>query len=395
MTIRDIFSMADATKIKEYFCPVPILEMNDDRAYNICQGLQYYSINKITDLTTVEGENLTNEQALVVWRHFEPPMADVYEALGIDSHDEKAYEKIQSYLNQKVKLRKKEDIDAAAIRLIKQMHGMKHCRYDYIDRIRQTTDHQKLRGWLQEVENAIKTVIGDDPLHFYTSYPSETDIDNVHDLLGTRRLLLDRMFTYSDEEVAAFEHVNELLINLSKQMYHRTADLYRSILRNGVDTGFDDDYEVEGTLNTGVEYDKEEGDYDTVLHLTNDDYYGSDFSYMLYVLTENGQASHSCLDNIEECGVFHHTDNTPDMTDKELDCDWTFLNDGDSWIEWHRHPKFDHICVCHALHSLFDHHEYSLADIIRINSFWVEAKITCQRITDQKGRRFKEIREDE
>lgn len=34
------------------------------------------------------------------------------------------------------------------------------------------------------------------------------------------------MFTYSDEEVKAFEPVNELLANLSRQMCHRTVDLY-------------------------------------------------------------------------------------------------------------------------------------------------------------------------
>jgi len=131
-----------------------------------------------------------------------------------------------------------------------------------------------------------------------------------------------------------------------------------------------------------------------VLHLADDDYYGSDFSYMLYLLRENDEKDRYCLDNIEECGIYHREDNTPDMTDEELDCDWTFLNDGDSWIEWHRHPRLNHICVCHALHSLFDHHHYSLADILRINSYWVEAKIVYQRISDQRGRRFKEIREE-
>lgn len=395
MTICEIFSKAEIKVVSDFFSSVPILELKDERAYNICQGLKFYSENIITDATTDKGKKLTEKQAQVVWRHFEPPMADIYEALGIDNDDENAYEKIQGYLNQDITLKDKEDVNTAAIRLIEKMHGMKHCRYEYIDRIRQTTDHQKLRGWLQEVEDAIKAIVGDDPLHFYISYPAEADVEKIHDLLSTRRFLLDRMFTYSDEEVTAFERVNELLVKLSKQMYHRTAELYRTILRSGVDKEFDDDYEVEGTLNTGVEYDKEEGDYDTVLHFDNDDYYGSDFSYMLYVLTENDLASYSCLDYIEECSVCHYADNTPDMTDEELDCDWTFLNDGDSWIEWHRHPKFDHICVCYALHSMFDHHEYSLADIIHVNSFVVDCKIVCQRITDQNGRRFKEIRGDD
>lgn len=125
------------------------------------------------------------------------------------------------------------------------------------------------------------------------------------------------MFTYSDEEVKAFEHINELFVGLSKQMYSRTANLYRAILRNGVDKDFDDDYEVEGTLKRGVEYDKEEGDYDTVLHLDNDDYYGSDF----YVLSENDETCYTSLDYIDECGIFHHTGNASDMTDKKLDCE--------------------------------------------------------------------------
>lgn len=264
----------------------------------------------------------------------------------------------------------------------------------YIDRIRSTTDHVTLHRWLQEVESAIKAIVGDDPMRFYLSYMTKTDIDKVHDFLSTRRLLLDQMFTYSDEEVKRFEEVNELLIGLSKQMYHRTADLYRTILRSGMDKNFDDDYEVEGTLNTGVEYDPEDGDFGTVLHFDTDGYYGSDFAYMLYVLAENDEKSHFCLDNIEECGIHHNEANTPDMTDKEFDCCWEFLNDGTSWIEWHRHPRLNHICVCHALHSMFDHHQYALADIIRVNSFWVNAKLTCQRITDQKGRRYNEIREE-
>lgn len=263
----------------------------------------------------------------------------------------------------------------------------------FIDTVHETTDHEALRGWLQEVETVIKGIVGDNPLRYYVGYVAEGDIDKINDLLGTRRLLLDRMFTYTDEEVRSFERVNELLANLSKQMYHRTANLYRTILRCGVEADFDDDYEVEGTLNTGVEYDPEEGDYDTVLHLADDDYYGSDFSYMLYVLHENDKKCRSCLTNIEECCICHRDENTPDMTDKDLNCDWEFLNDGDSWIEWQRHSRFDHICVCHALHSMFDHHDYSLADIIRVNSFWVDCKIDCQRITDQRGRRYNEIRE--
>lgn len=394
MTIREIFSKADAKAVNDFFCDVPIKELKDERAFSICQGLQY-AAQPNGEAATENGEKLSKQQSMIITQHFEALLQMVYEALEINSDDDKAKEKLNAYLDQEVEIREGKSITDAAIRLMWEMPGMKHFQYKYIDRIRETTDHATLRRWLQETESAIKAIVGDDPMRYYMDYPKEADIDKIHDYLSTRRMLLDRMFTYNDEEVKRFEQVNELLVDLSKQMYHRTANLYRTILRSGVDKDFDDDYEVEGTLNTGVEYDKEEGDYDTVLHLDNDNYYGSDFSYMLYVLTENDEKNRYSLDNIEECGVYHHEGNAPDMSDKELNCDWTFLNDGQSWIEWQQHPKFDHICVCYALHSMFDHHLYALADIIRVNSFWVEAKIKCQRITDQRGRRYNEIREND
>lgn len=266
--------------------------------------------------------------------------------------------------------------------------------YKYSDHIRETADHDTQRRWLQETENAIKSIAGDDPLRFYIDYVRKADLDEINKLLRERQTLLDRMFTCSDDEVKRFGQVNDLLVDLSRQMFHRTADLYRTILRHGVDKDFDDDYEVEGNLTAGVEYDKEEGDYDTVLQFDNDDYYGSDFAYMLYVLRMNNEKRRGCLSGIEDCILHHNDRNTPDMTDAELGCDWTFLNDGQSWIEWQRHPKFDHICVCYALHSMFDHHKYSLADIIRVNSFSVDCKIVAQHITDQQGRRYKEIEKD-
>lgn len=398
MTIREIFIHADARVVNNFFCGVPIKELRDERVLSVCQGLQYFaehgSETKTVE-TTDNGERLSDMQLQVITKHFEALLLMVYEALGIDSDDKSAEERLNAYLNQDVEMKVGKNVNDTAIRLIWEMPGTKDFHYKYIDRIRETTDHSTLHRWLQETEGAIKAIVGENPLHFYMDYPQESDLEKVHDYLGIRRMLLDRMFTYSDEEVKRFEKVNDLLVDLSKQMYHRTANLYRTILTSRVDKDFDDDYEVEGTLNTGVEYDPEEGVYDTVLHLDNDDYYGSDFPYMLYVLCENDYENHHSISYIENCIISHSEGNTLDMTDEELGCDWTFLNDGESWIEWHRHPKLNHICVCYSLHSMFDHHQYSLADIIRVNNFRVDCKIVCQHITDQKGRRFKEIRGDE
>lgn len=188
------------------------------------------------------------------------------------------------------------------------------------DTICKTTNHETLYGWLQVVESAIKMIAGEDPSRFYSHYPRKEAVEEIHELLETRKMLLDKMFAYTDEEVEAFERVNGLLNILRKQMYQRTADLYRAMLRYGVCPDFDDDYNVEGTLNSSIDF-FPEGEYDGVLHLSNDSYYGSDFGDMLYVLRENEAAHKGSMTNIEECSVWHRKTNTPEMTDEELHCD--------------------------------------------------------------------------
>ncbi|MCC8038286.1 MAG: hypothetical protein LIP02_09180 [Bacteroidales bacterium] len=255
--------------------------------------------------------------------------------------------------------------------------------------IRSATVTETLRQCVREVESAIFDIVGPNPMSFYSDYPSKEHVEKIDELLSTRRILLDRMFRYTDEEVQALERVNELLKTLRRQMYERTTSLYRTVLCNP-DADFDDDYNVEGTLNSGVEYDPEDGDFGTVIHYDSDHYYGSAFSPMLYILRENDEACRGCMSKIDECSIGHRSTHTPDITDEQLHCDWRNLDDGHTWIEWHAHPRLDHINVCYGLHCMFDHHHYSLADIIRVDDFVVEAHITCQRLTDQRGRRYRD-----
>lgn len=266
---------------------------------------------------------------------------------------------------------------------------------EFLNKINNTKDPQQLRTYLQEVESEIKGIVGEDPFYFYPSSPSPEIIDRIEALIGNRRYILDRMFTYSEDEIKRMEQVNALLFNLTKQMYQRTTSLYRMLLKYGQDDSFDDDYEVEGVLNHHVEYSKDEGDLDSVLHLENDDVYGSDFAYMIYVMRENDELSDFHINYIDNCFIYHRESNTPEMTDKELDCDYTFMDDGESWGECLWRNDLKHICFCHAFHSLYTHHSYSLQDIIRINAFSVDVKLTCQRITDQKGRRWAEMKSEE
>ena len=264
-----------------------------------------------------------------------------------------------------------------------------------IKRIEAAKDVATLRELLQSVEGNIKGIIGKNPLSFYLERPSQNIMEEIDDYIGLRTVILDKMFTYSPDEIERMEQVNTLLTDLRRNMYRRTCALYRTLLAHGVDESFDDDYEVEGKLAVGVEYDSNEGDFGTVLHLENDAYYGSDFAYMLYVIMNNEEERRYALGYIDNCCVRHNERNTPDMTDKELLAqNFAFLVVDTSWDERLHHDDLKHICFGYAFHSLYTHNPYALADILRINSFDVNVQLVCQRLTDQAGRRYKDITKD-
>lgn len=74
----------------------------------------------------------------------------------------------------------------------------------------------------------------------------------------------------------------------------------------------------------------------------------------------------------------------PGMTAKEMNiCDE--YEDGDTWCT---HPAFEGICICHAINNLTDINLFSYPDVLRMNDFWCEIKVTHQLLTDLKGRRY-------
>ena len=121
-----------------------------------------------------------------------------------------------------------------------------------IERIEAAKDVATLRELLQSVEGNIKGIIGKNPLSFYLERPSHNIMEEIDDYIGQRTVILDKMFTYSPDEIERMEQVNTLLTDLRRNMYRRTCALYRTLLAHGVDESFDDDYEVEGKLAVGV-----------------------------------------------------------------------------------------------------------------------------------------------
>ena len=50
--------------------------------------------------------------------------------------------------------------------------------------------------------------------------------------------------------------------------------------------------------------------------------------------------------------------------------------------------EFKDICICHAVHELCQHKMYSIPDLLRMNDFWCEVRVTHQLLSDRDGKRF-------
>ena len=239
---------------------------------------------------------------------------------------------------------------------------------------------------LKDLESEIKKIVGADVCSFtkeHTKYDAK--YEKIKELLNVRQTLLNELFFATSEEIIRLEQVNSLLDELTKKMFHRTASLYRTLLSSYRDKEFDDDYEVIGSLKCNVDYGLEGECYDTVLKLDNDEFYGSDFTRMI-VLLSLIDTDYRSYDEIERVAIY------PKLAEGKLISDETEIkndmDDGTTWAEaWLRHPKLDHLVICHAVHDICTHKNYSIPDLLRMNTFEVSVDIKIQQIEDQDGAR--------
>lgn len=242
---------------------------------------------------------------------------------------------------------------------------------DLADYIYQENNVDKKRALLLEVEAEIKKLMGEqekgslDLRHIGTA-----QIEKIQDLVSTRSLILNRMFQATPQEIQRFESVNELLDSLTKKMYHRMANLYRTLIDSPKDESFDDDYVVSGTLKYVY------NDEDSILILPEDGHYGSDFAYMIELIYYLLEDYNGGVPEIEECSCNYSPKNTSDMTDEQLQC-VDIWDDGVTWAEGHlRRLELENVVVCHAVHDICTHKPYSIPDLLRLNDFWVEAHLS-------------------
>lgn len=207
-------------------------------------------------------------------------------------------------------------------------------------------------------------------------------------LLIRRYVLLNEMFQCTPEEVEAFKKVNERLEDLTKKMHAKTIALFRSILQEGYDPGFDDDIMVEAS----IRYVYNDEYTSVILDDVLPNLYGSDFPHMLDILYDYYEDS--CWPECASCNASYSLRYNPDMAAKEFGLE-DFLSDGKTWAEsWLLREEFKKINICHAVHDLCLHKHYSIPDLLRMNDFWIEVKITHQHVVDRDGKRYSWIEYD-
>ena len=199
-------------------------------------------------------------------------------------------------------------------------------------------------------------------------------------LLDLRCWALNSMFEVhcSDEEVRRFTAINDKLYTMTESMYER-ARMVNDLIKTMPLHEKDDDVEVEAKLKFW------EDGAPSVLEIEDDEFYGSDFTRMI-VLRSIIDSDYRSYDEIERVAIY------PKLVNGKLIPDDTEINnrmdDGTTWAEaWLRHPRLDHLIVCHAVHDICTHKNYSIPDLLRMNTFEVSIDIKIQQIEDQDGAR--------
>lgn len=235
---------------------------------------------------------------------------------------------------------------------------------EILEYIREVATVDEKREVLQNVEQRVKKIVNCDLANsFFLRYLSENEHDVIDLLMGIRYVVLNEMMLHpTPAEVERFRYQNDKLFKLTQEYYAQCRNMWRTLFHTPYKVDDRYCYEVEGVLR--FEY----GDDDAVVKLENDDYYGSDFQYMIHLQDELIYKMDSLLN-----GVFGSFVGATEDGYKQIN---NMLDDGDSWDECSLHkPEFADICVCYAMHALHTHQDYCLPDILRMDDFVVKVHL--------------------
>jgi len=232
-----------------------------------------------------------------------------------------------------------------------------------------------LGNYVRDLESDILKITGRQTE--YSDLKRRVSLSKIHEvsyMLMFRCWALNTMFYdhCSNNELKRFATINEHLYNATQHMYERT-NMAKDFLQTMPTHENDSDIWIESKLQFWCD------DASSVPKFAEDEYYGSDFSNMIAIL--------STIDR-----DFYHREGFDyiyphsEIIDGKVvvrDDIVNVLDDGKSWAEGDlRHKKLSHIVICHAVHDICDHKSYSIPDLLRMNSFEVCVDIKIQSFHD-------------
>lgn len=223
--------------------------------------------------------------------------------------------------------------------------------------VRSRANIDQKREVLLEAEHAIRRIAGNDGNDRFFRNFSTDEFDKLQSLLGTRSMVLNEMMAHpTPMEVERLNYQNTKLLKLTKEIAENARLMAQMEEHSGVKIGEAYKSDIEGTL--VFEY----GDDDAVVRLDNDGYYGSDFHYMIRLISELVAGDYG-------------------WGEKEI-VKWDNMNadDGTSWRDGYLLNKaFENITICHALHTLADIQPYSVPDVLRMDDFVIRVTLQYER----------------
>ena len=228
---------------------------------------------------------------------------------------------------------------------------------------------EQQREALLDIEGKVRAIVGDDP-EGVSSLNVKPHCKELRLLLLKRYWLLNWMFEETPETYERMRKVNQHLYDMDRRLHEQMAEICEKLVRDPKPS-FVDDYEVMAILGTGYE------DENSVVHLSLDEDYGSDFPLMISV-------NQSLLD-VEECwmkshfcgyGVAFHCR----YDEPKEDILNSILDDGVSWA--HELPTaFEGICICHTTMAFVRDLYYPVFDLLHLNHFWSEVDVAYQHFS--------------
>lgn len=226
-----------------------------------------------------------------------------------------------------------------------------------------------LRQRLQRCEQHIIETAQWDVNYFYDGCLIEVQRNRLLPLFKNRRQILNEMFRCTDNEIARIKALNAQLLDATNQMYQDVRNLYKERLNMDSMVNYNDNTHMEARLEFHYYGD------DAILPMPEDAYYGSKFSQMLNLLAiEDFFFTYPwCATASKVLDVKDKTINIDDLPELQ-----NTMSNEISWSSRIQHSQIGHIILCNAVHDIFDHHLYSLPDIIHMNSFKLKIIIEQQ-----------------